>query len=142
MCYFLTIGAVADSLRIATLFEERLEVDVTVAQTTMLAAFPSHDLVRILVRGGCSCDLLELGQPAGASMLHEWVSLTPACRRALAMATAELGGLRLYLKSRRPWRPGGRRLTLTLVELLDSRAVVPVDVLVELVPGVPTSELN
>ena len=137
MCYFLTVGAVADPLRIAALFEEQLDVDLAVAQTTILAAFPRHDVVRSLVRRGCSCDLLELGASARASVPDGAVWLTPACRRVLATATAELGSLRIYLKSRRPWRPGGRRFIMTLGELREWRAVVPVDVLVDLVRAIP-----
>jgi hypothetical protein len=142
VCYFLTIGAVADPLRIATFFEERLDVDVAVAQATILAAFPTEDVVRLLTRGGCSCDLLELGASASASALTEAVWLTPACRRVLAIAAAELGGIRVYLKSRRAWRPRGRRLAMTLGELLEWRVVVPTDVVVDVVLDIPVGELN
>lgn len=118
MCYFLTIGAVADPLRIATFFEEQLDVDVAVAQTTLLAAFPTEDVVLLLTRGGCSCDLLELRASASAPALAEAVWLTPTCRRVLAIAAAELGGLRVYLKvsksmaaRRAPPRHDARRAT-------------------------------
>lgn len=142
MCYFLAIGAVGDSLRVGALFEEQLQVDVALAKATILAAFPTEDVVRLLTRGGCSCELLDpsaasrTGQPADA------IWLTPACRRVIAMAAAELGGLRLYLKSRREWRPGARRLAMTISELLERRAAVPADVLVDVVLPMPVRELN
>lgn len=142
MCHFLTIGAVAAPLRIAALFEEQLDVDVAVARATILAAFPTEDVVRLLTRGGCSCDLLELRASTHATGPAEAVWLTLACRRVLAIAAAELGGIRIYLKSRRAWRPGGRRLVMTLGELLEWRAVVPTDVLVDVVLGIPVGELN
>lgn len=142
MCYFLTIGAVTDPLRVAALFEEQLDVDVAVAQSTILAAFPTEDVVRLLTRGGCSCDLLELRASTRPSFPAEAVWLKPACRRVLGLAAAELGGLRMYLKSRRQWRPSGRRHAMTLGELLDWRAVVPTDVLVDVLLGIPVGEFN
>jgi hypothetical protein len=142
VCYFLMIGAVADPLRMAALFQEQLDVDVAVAQATVLAAFPTEDIVLLLTRDGCSCDLLEPRASASAPALAEAVWLTPACRRVLAIAAAELGGLRMYLRSRRAWRPGGRRLAMTLSELLEWRTVVPTDVLVDVLLGIPIGELN
>jgi hypothetical protein len=142
VCYFLTIGAVADPLRLATFFEEQLDVDVGVAQATLLAAFPTEDVVIVLTRGGCSCDLLDARASPSAPAIAEAVWLTPACRRVLAIAAAELGGLRVYLKSRRAWRPGGRRLAMTLGELLEWRAVIPTDVLIDVVLAIPVGELN
>ena len=142
MCYFLTIGAAADPLRIAALFEEQLDVDIAAAQASIMGAFPTKDVVRLLTRGGCSCDLLEIRRSTRASAAGEPVWLAPACRRVLAIAAAELGGLRIYLESRRAWRPGGRRLPMTLGELLEWRAVVPTDVLVDVVLEIPVGELN
>jgi hypothetical protein len=142
VCYFLAIGGIADPLRLGAFFKERLDVDVAVARATILAAFPTEDVVRLLTRGGCSCELLEPPASTGAAAPAEALWLTPACRRVLAVAAAELGGLRMYLKSRREWRPGGRRLAMTIGELLECRAAVPADVLVDVVLGIPVGELN
>lgn len=142
MCYLLAIGAIADPLQIRAFFEEQLEVDVAVAQATILAAFPTEDVVWLLTRGRCSCELLELSASTRTPAPAEALWLTPACRRVLAIAAAELGGLRIYLKSRRQWRPGGGRLSMTIGELLEGRAAVPADVLVDVVLGIPVGELN
>ncbi len=142
MCYFLAIGAVTDSLRIGALFEEQLQVDVALAKATILAAFPTEDVVRLLTRSGCSCELLEPSASSRTSKAADAMSLTPACRRVLARAAAELGGIRLYLKSRREWRPGGRRLAMTIGELLERRAAVPADVLIDVLLPIPVRELN
>lgn len=142
MCYFLAIGAVGDSRSIGALFEEQLQVDVALAKATILAAFPTEDVVRVLTRGGCSCELLEPSASGRTGQHSDAIWLTPACRRVLAMAAAELGGLRLYLKSRREWRPGGCRLAMTIGELLAWRAAVPADVLVDVVLPIPVRELN
>lgn len=142
VCYFLAIGAVADPLRMGAFFEDKLDVDVAGAQATILAAFPTEDVVRLLTRGGCSCELLELSASTRTAAPAEAVWLTPACRRVLAVAAAELGGLRMYLKSRREWRPGGRRLAMTIGELLECRAAVPADVLVDVVLGIPVGAFN
>jgi len=142
VCYLLAIGAVADPLRMGAFFEEQLDVSVAVAQATILAAFPTEDVVRLLTRGGCSCELLEVSASTRTAAPTEALRLTPACRRVLAIAAAELGGLRMYLKSRREWRPGGGRLALTIGELLERRAAVPADVLIDVVLGIPVSELN
>ena len=142
MCYFLAIGAVGNSLRIGALFEEQLQVDVAVAKATILAAFPTEDVVRLLTRSGCSCELLEPSAASRSGKPADAILLTPACRRVLAMAAAELGGLRLYLKSRRGWRPGARRLAMTISELLERRAAVPADVLIDVLLPIPVRELN
>jgi hypothetical protein len=142
VCYFLAIGAVADPLRLAAFFEERLEVDAAAPHATLLAAFPTEDVVRLLTRAGCSCDLLEPSAPTRSFAPADAVWLTPACRSMLAAAAAELGGLRMYLKSRREWRPGGRRLAMTLGELLGGGAAVPVDVLLDVVRDIPADALN
>lgn len=142
MCYFLAIGAVADPLRIGAFFEERLDVDVAVAQATIQATFPTEDVVRLLTRGGCSCELLDLRASTRAAAPAEATWLAPKCRRVLAIAATQLGGLRFYLKSRRDWRPGGRRLALTIGELLEWRTAVPADVLIDIVLGIPIHELN
>ncbi|HEX2874096.1 MAG TPA: hypothetical protein VHP33_22730 [Polyangiaceae bacterium] len=142
MCYFLAIGAVGDSLRIGALFEEQLQVDVAVARATILAAFPTEDVVRLLTRSGCSCELLEPSAASRSGKPTDAILLTPACRRVIAVAAAELGGLRLYLKSRREWRPGARRLAMTIGELLERRAAVPADVLIDVLLPIPVRELN
>mgnify|MGYP001547675884 FL=1 len=142
MCYFLAIGAVTDSLSIGTFFEDQLQVDVTAAKPTMLAAFPPEDLVRLLTRGGCSCELLEPSASSRSGKPANAIWLTSTCRRVLAKAAAELGGLRLYLKSRKEWRPGGRRMAMTIGELLERRAAVPTDVLVDVLLPIPVRALN
>lgn len=142
MCYFLAIGAVTDSLRIGALFEEQLQVDVAIAKPTMLAAFPPEDQVLLLTRSGCSCELLEPSASSRPGKPADAIWLTPACRRVLAKAAAELGGLRLYLRSRKEWRPGRRRMAMTIGELLEWRAAVPTDVLVDILLPIPVRELN
>jgi hypothetical protein len=143
VCYFLAIGAVADPLQFGAFFEEQLEVDVAAAQARLVAAFPTEDVVRVLTHRGCSCDLLELGSLAGSAVPGGALCLTLACRRVLAIAAAQLGSLRIYLKSRRDWRPGRvPRLTMTIDELLARRVGLPSDVLIEVVVGILPSELN
>jgi hypothetical protein len=139
----LAIGAIADPLRLGAFFEEHLGVDVAAAHGTIGAAFPGDQVVRLLTRGGCSCDLIELLAPAGSAAPGDSIWLTRACRRALALATAELGTISLYVKSRRAWRPRRiPRLAMTIDELLEWRLSVPVDVLIDIVIGIPAADLN
>jgi hypothetical protein len=143
VCYFLAIGAVADPLRLSAFFEDLLDVDVTSARGTIAAAFPEENVVRVLTRGGCSCELLEFTMPADSGGAIGSIWLTAASRRALAAAAAELGSICIYVKSRREWRPGGApRLTMTLEELLQSRVSVPADVLIDVVVRIPRGSLN
>lgn len=143
MCCLLAIGAVADPLRLGAFFEEQLGVDVAAAQGTIAAAFPSENVVRLLTRRGCSCDLLEVRAPAGSGPGGGSIWLTRACRRTLALAAAELGTISIYVKSQREWRPGRiPRLAMTIGELLEWRVSLPADVLIDVIVGIPRAELN
>jgi hypothetical protein len=143
LCYFLAIGAVVDPLRLTRFFEEHLAVDVATAQSTILAAFPSEDVVRILTRGGCSCDLLELHASTHGAVSTGSIGLTLACRHALAAAAVQLGAISVYVRSRKEWRPGRTfRFVMTLDELLRWRAGVPADVLVDVVVKLRHGDLH
>jgi hypothetical protein len=143
VCYFLAIGAVADSSRLGTFFEEELDVDVARAETSVLVAFPAEDVVRLLTRRGCSCELLEPGASIGRASTADHVWLTPVCRRALAHATMNLGTIRIYRRSRREWQPGRLpRLTMAIEELLRRETAIPANVLVDLVVDAPSRRLN
>jgi hypothetical protein len=143
VCYFLAIGAVAEAWRLGAFFEAELDVDAGIAQAAVLAAFPAEDVVRILTRRGCSCELLEPGASIGNASSAGAVWLIPACRRALARATTNLGTIRIYLRSRREWQPGPLpRLAMTINELMRWETAVPANVLVDLVVDIPSRNLN
>jgi len=143
LCYLLAIGAVADPLRLAAFFEEHLQVDVAAAKSTILAVFPAENVVRLLTRGGCSCELLELHVPAQRPASPDSIRLTLACRHALAIAAAQLGSVSIYVRSRKEWRPGRTpRLVMTIGELLQWGASVPVDLLVDVVAGIAPEHLH
>jgi hypothetical protein len=143
VCYFLAIGAVADPSRLGAFFEDALDVDAGIAQSTVSAAFPTEDVVRLLTRSGCSCELLEPGTSIGRASSADAVWLTPACRRALARATMNLGTIRIYLRSRREWQPGrSPRLAMTIEELLRWETAIPANALIELVVDIPSRNLN
>lgn len=143
MCYLLAIGAVADPLRLEACFEAQLDVEVTTAQGTLAAAFPSENVVRLLTRGGCSCDLVRHLAPEGSAVPAGSVWLTVTCRRALATAAVELGTISIYVKSRTEWRPARiARIAITLGELVQWRVCVPADVLIDVVATIPVTSLN
>ena len=143
MCYFLAVGAIADAWRLSAFFEARLDVDVGSPQAPILAAFPAEDVVRLLTRGGCSCELLEACAPIGSAAPADNIWLTRQCRRVLAAATAELGTIRIYVRSRREWQPRRLpRITMTVDELLNWKGVLPANVLIDLVVDIPSCHLN
>lgn len=144
MCYFLAVGAIADAWRLRAFFEAQLDVDVASPLAPILAAFPAEDVVRLLTRGGCSCELLEACAPIGSSAPADTIWLTRECRRVLAAAMAELGAIRVYVRSRREWQPSRRlpRITITVDELLNWEAVLPTNALIDLVVDIPSCNLN
>jgi hypothetical protein len=72
VCYFLAIGAVAEAWRLGAFFEAELDVDAGIAQAAVLAAFPAEDVVRILMRRGCSWRrLAHTGVPARARSRYD-----------------------------------------------------------------------
>jgi hypothetical protein len=144
VCYFLAVGAIADAWRLSAFFEAQLDVDVASPQAPILAAFPAEDVVRLLTRSGCSCELLEACAPIGSAAPADAIWLTRECRRVLAAATAELGTIRIYVRSRRERQASRRppRITMSVEELLDGEAALPANVLIDLVVDIPSCNLN
>jgi hypothetical protein len=146
MCYFLAIGALTESWKLAELLERELrpEVDATSAPAAVLAAFPVDDSVRLVTREGCSCALLDrasrgatLGEVPGGT-----VQLSSPSRRALAAAVATLGKVRVYVRSRRHRSSEERRVrSITLTELMKPETAVPTHVLIEIVREAPSSSV-
>lgn len=147
VCYFLAIGAVADSWRLTAMLEEQLELDVdaTAEQPGVVAAFPSEDLVRLVTHRGCSCSLVRPLSRAlvGHEVSSSLVSLTLGCRRAIARAVNALGAVRLYVRARKhPSAEPLSRVAMTLDEFLRAEAAVPANALVEIVARISPESLN
>lgn len=147
MCYFLTIGAVAQPWRLTAMLEEQLplEVDATAARADVAAAFPSEDLVRLVTHRGCSCSLVcPLAKAVvDGEVSGPLVSLTLGCRRAIARAVMDLGAVRLYVRTRKQSCPGRPpRLAMTLDEFLCAHSAVPANALIEIVARASPESLH
>lgn len=138
VCYFLAIGAETQPWRLRSILEEQLQLDLdaTEEQSSIVAAFPAEDAVRLLVHRGCSCSLLRpapkpatVGQRAPGTL----VSPTQTCRQTIARAVDALGTVRLYVRTRRNPAPGPlAHLSMTLDEFLRPEANVPANALVNI----------
>jgi hypothetical protein len=144
LCYYLAIGAATEGYKLAGLVEERLgeAVDAIEPPATVAAIFPPGDAVRFATSRGCSCDLVSRGRPepsSGASLGA--VSLTPACRLALAFVAGRLGSIRIYVGSRREGSSSEpTKLFASLGELLSLGWQIPSSVLVEVRTGAGPNE--
>lgn len=142
MCYFLAIGLLAEPWRLIAMLEQQLplEVDATAEQSTVVAAFPSEDVVRLVTHRGCSCSLLR---PLSRELPSSLVSLIPGCRRVIAQAVNDLRSVRLYVRAQK--HPSHTRLpglVMTLDEFLRAEATVPANALVEIVAQIPAERLS
>jgi hypothetical protein len=138
VCYFLAIGANTDPWRFTAAIEELLQLDVDLSTPPRLfpLVFPRTDLVRVVTRRGCSCDLFEPAgaAPAGRKPSNDAVWLIPAWRRALASAFREIGAFRLCARTHRDALTGRvPRTTMALHDLATKGVGLPANVLIDVV---------
>lgn len=140
MCYFLAVGAVTEPWRFASLLEDELrpEVDAVVPTPSMSANFPQHDAVRVLLKDGCSCSLLEPATrlPVGIVPTADAVWLAPTNRKYLAALARRFGGMRVCVHRRRRGLDNDLpRTAMPIDAFLDARTGLPVGVLIDVASG-------
>jgi hypothetical protein len=117
MCYFIAVGANTKASAIAGLFEEEhdFDVGVLVPFPYMARAFPSDNLVRLVTRRGCSCDLVPVRSNRNRTL--ERAKASAIFRKAIAKGARDFGIIRIFVH--RPTRepnagtPPGARSSIT-----------------------------